>query len=69
MRVQILPALPKKDIKMGILTKWKCSECGRWFNQRVIPEGMNEISCPECVNSHWIFLSQETVDKIKIKGD
>jgi DNA-directed RNA polymerase subunit RPC12/RpoP len=47
-------------------TKWKCSECGRWFNQGVFPEGMNKISCPECNNSYWLYLSEEDIEKIKV---
>ena len=51
--------------KKTISTKWKCGECGRWFNQGVVPEGMNKIGCSGCGNSHWLYLDQETVDKIK----
>lgn len=50
----------------SILTKWKCGECKRWFNQKVRPEGMNKVSC-NCGNSGWFYISLEDAKKIEVK--
>jgi hypothetical protein len=53
----------------SVLTKWKCGECDRWFNQLVKPDSMNQVTCPGCKNSHWLMLYANQVEKIKVKKD